>query len=266
MIDRRAIDQLGIPGFELMTRAGAAAFAMLRRRWPAARRLRVVCGAGNNGGDGYLVARDALASGLSVDLVALDTPRAGDAARAREAFEALGGIVHPLTDWSALPPADVIVDAIYGTGLNCAPAGEAASAIEAINASGLPVLALDVPSRSVGGYRRMPGRRRPCRRHRELHRAQARPAYLSRGGGWRGGTVRPRLAAQHPRGAGRAPARTGRVTPTSTRLAQGWERPRARYRWRPWHGRRRAHGRGGGVTYRCRPRQRGYIAKKTCRR
>lgn len=146
MIDRRAIDQLGIPGFELMTRAGAAAFAMLRRRWPAARRLRVVCGAGNNGGDGYLVARDALASGLSVDLVALDTPRAGDAARAREAFEALGGIVHPLTDWSALPPADVIVDAIYGTGLNRAPAGEAASAIEAINASGLPVLALDVPS------------------------------------------------------------------------------------------------------------------------
>ncbi|MGF6711926.1 hydroxyethylthiazole kinase-like uncharacterized protein yjeF [Luteibacter sp. W1I16] len=145
-IDRRAIDELGIPGFELMTRAAAAAFAMLRRRWPAARRLRVVCGAGNNGGDGYLVARDALASGLSVDLVALDPPRAGDASHAREAFEALGGAVHALTGWSALPPADVIVDAIYGTGLNRAPAGDAAGAIEAINASGLPVLALDVPS------------------------------------------------------------------------------------------------------------------------
>jgi len=145
-IDRRAIDELGIPGFELMTRAAAAAFTMLRRRWPAARRLRVVCGAGNNGGDGYLVARDALASGLSVDLVALDPPRAGDAARASEAFEALGGVAHPLADWNALSPADVIVDAIYGTGLNRAPEGRAASAIEAINASGLPVLALDVPS------------------------------------------------------------------------------------------------------------------------
>ena len=55
-IDQRAIGELGIPGFELMTRAAAAAFAMLRRRWPAARRLRIVCGGGNNGGDGYLVA------------------------------------------------------------------------------------------------------------------------------------------------------------------------------------------------------------------
>ncbi|WP_448098605.1 NAD(P)H-hydrate dehydratase [Luteibacter yeojuensis] len=145
-IDRRAIDELGVPGFELMTRAAAAAFAMSRRRWPGARRLRVVCGAGNNGGDGYLVARDAIASGLSVDLVALDLPKGGDAARAREAFEGLGGAVRPFADWSVLPPADLIVDAIYGTGLSRAPEGDAAGAIEAINASGLPVLALDVPS------------------------------------------------------------------------------------------------------------------------
>ena len=145
-IDQRAIGELGIPGFELMTRAAAAAFAMLRRRWPGARRLRVVCGGGNNGGDGYLVARDALAQGLAVDLVALGAPKGDDARRAREAFEALGGIARPFTAWADLAPPDVVVDAIYGTGLNRAPEGEAREAIEAINATRAAVLALDVPS------------------------------------------------------------------------------------------------------------------------
>lgn len=145
-IDRRAIGELGIPGFELMTRAAAAAFALLQRRWPEARRVRIVCGVGNNGGDGYLVGRDALASGIAVDLVALDLPQGPDAIRAREAFEARQGVVRPFSDWCELPPADVIVDAIYGTGLNRAPEGDAADAITAINGVGSPVLALDVPS------------------------------------------------------------------------------------------------------------------------
>jgi len=145
-IDRRAIDGLGVPGFELMTRAAAAAFAMLRRRWPGVRRLRVVCGTGNNGGDGYLLARDALANGLAVDLVALGPPRSADANSARAAFEALGGTVLPLSAWPGLPPADVVVDAIFGTGFDRAPEGEGREAIEAINAGGVPVLALDVPS------------------------------------------------------------------------------------------------------------------------
>jgi ADP-dependent NAD(P)H-hydrate dehydratase / NAD(P)H-hydrate epimerase len=146
-IDQRVIDELGIPGFELMGRAAAASFAQLRRLWPEARRLRIVCGAGNNGGDGYLVGRDALAAGLQVDLVALGVPKeGGDAAQARQAFLDAGGIVTRLADDDALGEPDVIVDAIYGTGLNRAPEGEAKAAIEAINAAGVPVLALDVPS------------------------------------------------------------------------------------------------------------------------
>ncbi|URL59283.1 NAD(P)H-hydrate dehydratase [Luteibacter flocculans] len=145
-IDQRAMRELGIPGFELMTRAASAAYAMLRRRWPASRRVRVVCGGGNNGGDGYLVARDALADGLAVDLIALDPPKGDDARRARQAFEALGGVAKPLSAWGGLAPADMMVDAIYGTGLNRAPEGEAREAIEAINAARAPVLALDVPS------------------------------------------------------------------------------------------------------------------------
>jgi NAD(P)H-hydrate epimerase len=145
-IDRRAIEELGIPGFELMTRAAAAAFAMLRQRWPEARRIRVVCGAGNNGGDGYLVARDALVAGLAVDLVALDAPKGDDARAARDAFVAAGGKAHAFVALPALPSPHVIVDAIYGTGLNRAPDGEAREAIEAMNAVGAPILALDVPS------------------------------------------------------------------------------------------------------------------------
>lgn len=143
-IDARAIAD-GIPGFELMSRAAAAAFALLRQRWPDASRLVVVCGAGNNGGDGYLVGRDALRAGLAVELIALAEPRAGgDAATAREAFLAQGGVIHPWT--GVIGDADVWVDAIYGTGLNRAPEGEGRAAIEAMLASGRPVLALDVPS------------------------------------------------------------------------------------------------------------------------
>jgi NAD(P)H-hydrate epimerase len=145
-IDRRATAELGIPGFELMTRAAAAAFAMLHERWPVTERVRVVCGTGNNGADGYLVARDALKAGLEVDLIALGEPKGEDALKARDAFVAAGGKAEALAVWATLPPADVVVDAIYGTGLNRAPTGEAHDAIEAMNNSGVPVLALDIPS------------------------------------------------------------------------------------------------------------------------
>ena len=145
-IDQRATADLGITGFELMTRAAAAAFAMLRERWPAARQLRVVCGAGNNGADGYLVARDALAAGLAVNLIALGDPKGADAVQARDAYLAAGGHPGPFAGWANLPRADVLVDAIYGTGLNRAPEGEAHDAIEAMNATGAPILALDIPS------------------------------------------------------------------------------------------------------------------------
>ncbi|MGB7216046.1 MAG: NAD(P)H-hydrate epimerase, partial [Gammaproteobacteria bacterium] len=84
LIDRVAIDELGIPGYELMCRAGTAALAELRKRWPDARRIAVFCGAGNNAGDGYVVARLARAAGLDVHVVAVVPPERlrGDAAQA----------------------------------------------------------------------------------------------------------------------------------------------------------------------------------------
>ena len=85
-LDRIAIEDRGTPGFELMQRAGRAAFAELLDRWPSAASICVCCGKGNNAGDGYIVAGLACELGLAVQLVQLGeaSERVGDAARARD--------------------------------------------------------------------------------------------------------------------------------------------------------------------------------------
>lgn len=145
-LDRRAIHDLGIPGFELMNRAATAAFACLRRQWPQVRRIVVFCGPGNNGGDGYLLASLAYGAGLGVEVVELSDQAHGDAAHARDTWQRNAGVTHRWHQDASLPRADVYVDALYGTGLNRAPDATAGALIECINASGIPVLALDVPS------------------------------------------------------------------------------------------------------------------------
>jgi NAD(P)H-hydrate epimerase len=146
-LDRRAIEQFDLPGYELMTRAGHATLDALRRRCPEARSVVVCCGPGNNGGDGYVVARIARAQGLRVHALALADPAAlrGDARHACEDFLAAGGTCE---DWQPhlLTAGDVIVDAIFGTGLARDVGGIAASCIAAINAAGRPVVAVDIPS------------------------------------------------------------------------------------------------------------------------
>lgn len=144
-LDRLAIDA-GTPGRVLMERAGEAAFACLRLRWPRARRITVVCGPGNNGGDGFVVARLAAAAGLEVRTLALGSHKEerGDAADARAACEAdtrvVGYSSHDLAG------SDVVVDALLGTGLERDVSGVFLEAIEDINSCGRPVLALDLPS------------------------------------------------------------------------------------------------------------------------
>lgn len=145
-LDRRAIEVLDIPGFELMRRAAAAALASLRKHWPQARQLTIWCGPGNNGGDGYLLGALAREAGMQVVLVALSGRASDDARKARTAFELAGGHVLAFEPGATLPDADVHVDALYGSGLNRAPDDAVASLITAINGSGRPVLALDVPS------------------------------------------------------------------------------------------------------------------------
>lgn len=145
-LDQRAIQDWGVPGFELMQRAAAAAFEALRQRWPALRRIGVACGPGNNGGDGYVLARLAREAGFEVRLIVPHGthPRTRDAARAASEWRAAGGRVE--TFESSLPDTDLWVDALYGIGLSHAPSDAAQAIIERINVSRLPVLALDVPS------------------------------------------------------------------------------------------------------------------------
>lgn len=134
----------GIAGIELMERAAHAALDALRARWPQALSLCVLCGPGNNGGDGFLLAALARAAGLRADVVAAAPTSTGDAALARERCVREGGRILPAA--AGLPDADVYVDGLFGSGLNRAPAGDAAALIAALNAQPRPVLALDVPS------------------------------------------------------------------------------------------------------------------------
>jgi NAD(P)H-hydrate epimerase len=146
-LDRHAIDDLQIPSYTLMTSAGEAALSALRSCWPSAQRIAVVCGPGNNGGDGYVLARLAREQRLEVVAIGLHEPARlqGDARRAHDDFVAAGGTVGA---WHAncLRGTDVVVDAIFGVGLSRPVAGIAAEAIAAINHSDAHVLALDIPS------------------------------------------------------------------------------------------------------------------------
>ena len=148
--DARAIDAAAIAGgvaaFELMRRAGAAAFTLLQRQWPQARRICVVCGSGNNGGDGYVLARLARAVGMDVRVVALAPARPPEAQRAAAEWIDAGGRIESAAADMSLRDCDVLVDALFGIGLARAPEGEAARLTDAMNAAGVPILALDVPS------------------------------------------------------------------------------------------------------------------------
>jgi ADP-dependent NAD(P)H-hydrate dehydratase / NAD(P)H-hydrate epimerase len=112
----------GTSGPVLMERAGAAAYACLRARWPAVKSIAVVCGGGNNGGDGKVVARLAQQDGLAVRILAVGF----------EPAQLLG--------------CELVVDALLGIGMRAPLSAQMVTAINAINGAGLPVLAIDLPS------------------------------------------------------------------------------------------------------------------------
>ncbi|CAN5301672.1 bifunctional ADP-dependent NAD(P)H-hydrate dehydratase/NAD(P)H-hydrate epimerase [soil metagenome] len=146
-LDRLAIEDAGMAGFTLMTRAGQAAFSKLRSRWPRADRLLILCGGGNNAGDGYVVAHAARDAGLNVRVAALVTPDRlrGDAARAYAGFTTAGGTTRRWRP-ELLEGRDLIVDAILGSGLERPLEGELRATVECINRAGLPLFALDLPT------------------------------------------------------------------------------------------------------------------------
>ena len=146
-LEQQGADALGITLYELMLRAGQAAYEHLNRHWPDARQWLILCGHGNNGGDGYVLARLGQAAGKTITLLACDSEKAlpEEAQRARDAWLDAGGEIHAAG--AAWPEqVDVIVDALLGTGTQRAPAEPYATLIQQANAHAAPILAIDMPS------------------------------------------------------------------------------------------------------------------------
>jgi len=146
-LDRMAIHEKAISGYQLMCRAGQALADCVARRWPAVTEVCVLCGPGNNAGDGYVLARLLRESGLQTQVLFLSDPDRlrGDALRAAEDYLVVGGEAQAFS--GSLPArAGLLVDALLGTGLSRAVAGDYRSAIDQLNQHQAPVLAADIPS------------------------------------------------------------------------------------------------------------------------
>ena len=153
-LDRRASADAGIASLELMERAGRGATALLLEHFPAARAVAIVCGAGNNGGDGFVVARLLGERGFKPRVLFVGEPNRlrGDALENHRALIQAGQSVTAIGEGSlpelepALTDADLVVDALFGTGLDRELTGLPRAAIEQVNRARAPKLALDLPS------------------------------------------------------------------------------------------------------------------------
>lgn len=146
-LENIAIQQCGISVDTLMQRAGTVVFRELKKHWPKAKNITIVCGKGNNGGDGYVVASLAKKAKLNVQILQL-VPTENLTGAARNAANKSQKLKIKTSLFSAekLAKSDVVVDALLGTGLVGAVQSQFRIAIEAINASKIPVIAVDLPS------------------------------------------------------------------------------------------------------------------------
>lgn len=146
-LDRITIEEYGIPGYELMCRAGRSVFKRIKSCFPNAVSCAIFCGSGNNAGDGYVIARLALEAGMTGQVYTLteNSELKGDALRAYRDYVAAGGRV-VVFDHKVSIGEDLIVDSLLGTGLDRPVEGVYADAIAAINVAKVPVIAVDIPS------------------------------------------------------------------------------------------------------------------------
>lgn len=153
-IDRQAQEEFGISSSVLMERAGIAVFAAVQELLPEGGRLAILCGKGNNGGDGFVVARVAAERGFHVEcLVAATEAELGAGAAHQRAVATAQGVQVIFSDdarWpkrlQALGHSDLIIDGLLGTGAKGAVQGTLLDAIRAVNRSGVPVVSIDLPS------------------------------------------------------------------------------------------------------------------------
>jgi NAD(P)H-hydrate epimerase len=153
--DRLTTERYGVPSLELMRAASAAVANFAREQFPLARRVTVLCGRGNNGGDGMMAARRLASAGLEVTTLLLGARDGlkGDAAQAwQELTSPANGLVHiietpqDLAQYKAALEADLIVDAVVGTGFKPPLKGLPLAALKWLEGSTAPVLAVDLPS------------------------------------------------------------------------------------------------------------------------
>lgn len=146
-LDRIAIEDFDISGYELMSRAAMASFRIIRMNWREIEGIAVFCGPGNNAGDGYVLARLMMEARMNVTVYAIASPNQlkGDALTAFQDYQKIGGKTveyHPDIEYTA----NTFIDGVLGTGVNREVTGRYAEAIETINKTGKIVISLDIPS------------------------------------------------------------------------------------------------------------------------
>lgn len=166
--DRHTIEDLGVLGLVLMENAATGLVDALRETWPEARKVLILCGRGNNGGDGLAAARHLANGGCQVDLLLLADPDTlSPDARTNLAWVRSFGLEVTVVETDDLEPVeqrlvgpdlpDVIVDALLGTGLDRPLAGRLARVVDLVNRCPAPVVAVDVPTGLSGSSAGIPG-------------------------------------------------------------------------------------------------------------
>lgn len=145
-LEQIAIREYSIPGYELMQRAGKAVFNVIQKKYSRCKNILVLCGAGNNAGDGYVVARLLRQADYDVSVISLIDPDTlkNEALLAYQDWIKVGQNYH--ADFSYIDKAGLIIDALLGTGLKREVSAEWTDWINAVNQSDKPVIAVDIPS------------------------------------------------------------------------------------------------------------------------
>ncbi|CUS47527.1 MAG: ADP-dependent NAD(P)H-hydrate dehydratase [Idiomarinaceae bacterium HL-53] len=143
--EAHAAQSAGVSLWELMERAGAALFTCFTTYYPKVERVAVLCGKGNNGGDGYIFASLAAARGYQVQVFAAGEPKSEHAQRACEQWLNTGGEINSLEDWFE-SSAELVIDALLGTGISKPLAGVIRDVVEELNQRDIAVIAADIPT------------------------------------------------------------------------------------------------------------------------
>lgn len=166
--DRHTIEDLGVLGLVLMENEATGLVDALRETWPEARRVLILCGRGNNGGDGLAAARHLVNGGHEVDLLLLADPEMlSPDAKTNLGWARAVGVEIDVVDTDDLEalenqllgsdPPDIIIDALLGTGLDRPLAGRLARVVDLVNSCPVPVVAVDVPTGLNGSSSALPG-------------------------------------------------------------------------------------------------------------